>query len=115
MIRPHLSQWTEAGSLVFVSGQLAFDARRTISTNDIGAQTRQAVRNIELVLGEAGLGLRDVVKTTVWLAKAADFAAFNESYAAAFGETAPARSTVVSSLVLPEALVEIEAVARRRS
>jgi enamine deaminase RidA (YjgF/YER057c/UK114 family) len=55
-----------------------------------------------------------VVKATVWLAKAADFAAFNESYAAAFGETRPARSTVVCPLVLPEALIEIEAIARRQ-
>ena len=113
MTKPHLSQWTETGSLVFVSGQLPFDANRTISTTEIGAQTRQAVKNLESVLREAGLGLADVVKTTVWLAKAADFVAFNESYAAAFGEARPARSTVVCPLVLPEALIEIEAVARQ--
>lgn len=115
MTKPHLSQWTEAGSLVFVSGQLPFDSNRRISATDIGGQTRQAVRNLESVLREAGLGLAEVVKTTVWLAKAADFAAFNESYAAAFGETTPARSTVVCPLVLPEALIEIEAIARRQS
>lgn len=115
MTKPHLAQWTEAGSLIFVSGQLPFDANRTIASADIGDQTRQSVKNLESVLREAGLGLADVVKTTVWLAKATDFAAFNESYAAAFGETRPARSTVVCPLVLPEALVEIEAIARRRS
>jgi len=115
MTRPHLSQWTAAGSLVFVSGQLPFDANRTISATDIGGQTCQAVKNLESVLREAGLRLADVIKTTVWLAKAADFAAFNESYAAAFGETTPARSTVVCPLVLPEALIEIEAIARRQS
>jgi reactive intermediate/imine deaminase len=113
MTRPHLAQWREAASLVFVSGQLAFDASRTISATDIAGQTRQAVNNLEAVLREAGLGLADVIKVTVWLAKAADFGAFNESYAAAFGETTPARSTVVCSLVLPEALIEIEAIARR--
>lgn len=113
MTRPHLSQWTDADSLVFVSGQLPFDADRRISATEISAQTRQTVRNLESVLREAGLGLADVIKTTVWLAKAADFAAFNESYAAAFGEARPARSTVVCSLVLPEALIEIEAIARR--
>lgn len=113
MTTPHLSHWTEAGSLVFVSGQLPFDANRTICATEIGAQTRQTVKNLESVLREAGLGLADVIKTTVWLANAADFAAFNESYAAAFGETRPARSTVVCALVLPEALIEIEAVAKR--
>jgi len=113
MIRPHLAQWTEAGSLIFVSGQLPFDASRTISAPDISSQTRQVVKNLESVLREAGLGLRNVIKTTVWLANAADFTSFNESYAAAFGETRPARSTVVCALVLPEALLEIEAVAKR--
>jgi len=113
MTKPHLVQWTEAGSLVFVSGQLPFDSNRAISSTDVGGQTRQCVKNLESVLQEAGLGLEDVVKTTVWLAKATDFAAFNESYAAAFGDTRPARSTVVCPLVLPEALIEIEAVARR--
>lgn len=115
MTRPHLAQWTEAGSLVFVSGQLPFDSNRAIASIDVGGQTRQCVKNLESVLREAGLGLEDVVKTTVWLAKATDFAAFNESYAAAFGDRRPARSTVVCPLVLPEALIEIEAVARRPS
>jgi 2-iminobutanoate/2-iminopropanoate deaminase len=114
MTTPHLSQWTEAASLVFVSGQLPFDENRRISATDIGGQTRQAVKNLESVLRDAGLELTDVVKTTVWLTRATDFAAFNESYAAGFGETRPARSTVVCPLVLPEALIEIEAIARRR-
>ena len=115
MTRPHLSPWTEAGPLIFVSGQLPFNASGAISATDIGGQTQQALKNLESALRSAGVGLSDVIKTTVWLAKAADFATFNETYAAAFGEVKPARSTVVCALVLPEALVEIEAVARRPS
>jgi 2-iminobutanoate/2-iminopropanoate deaminase len=113
MIRPHLSPWTEAGSLIFVSGQLAFDSSGAISATDIAGQTRQVLKNLESVLRAAGVRLSDVIKTTVWLANAADFPAFNESYAAAFGEVKPARSTVIGSLVLPQALIEIEAIARR--
>lgn len=110
---PHLSSWTEAGSFVFLSGQLAFDEKRTLSATDIDGQTAQTIKNIVQVLSQAGLTLADTVKVTVWLKNAADFPAFNESYARAFGSHAPARSTIVSQLVLPQALVEIEVVARR--
>lgn len=113
MATPHLAPFTEAGSLVFLSGQLPFDATRSISSTDIGGQTEQVLSNIATVLGQAGLTLADVVKTTVWLRNAADFAAFNDSYAACFGAHRPARSTVVSELVVAEALIEIEAVAQR--
>jgi 2-iminobutanoate/2-iminopropanoate deaminase len=112
MAAPHFSPWTRAGALVFVSGQLAFDADRKISATDIDGQTTQTMRNIARVLEGAGLTLADIIKTTVWLQNARDFVAFNESYARAFGSHAPARSTVVSQLLLPEALVEIEVVAQ---
>ena len=115
MPTPHFSLWTEAGSLVFVSGQLAFDAAGRIVGPAVSAQTTQALRNLESVVEKAGIKLADVVKTTVWLRNQADFASFNESYAAYFGEVRPARSTVVSGLVHPDALVEIEAIAQRRS
>lgn len=114
MAAPHLSPLTEAGSTVFLSGQLAFDDNRRISATDIDGQTTRTIDNIEHVLRQAGLSLGDVVKATVWLKNASDFMAFNESYARAFGEHAPARSTVVSELMLPEALVEIEVIAHRR-
>jgi 2-iminobutanoate/2-iminopropanoate deaminase len=56
--------------------------------------------------------LDDVLKVTVWLTDAADFAEFNLAYAAFFPGRKPARSTVVAGLVLPDARVEIEAIAR---
>jgi hypothetical protein len=64
-----------------------------------------------------GLGLADVVKTTVWLGRIGDFAEFNRAYAGVFAATgapAPARSTVRADLMMPGALVEIEAIARCR-
>ncbi len=114
MSPPHLSPWTEAASLVFISGQLPFDASGQIPHTDVAQQTTQALQNLEAVLSKAGLRLHDIVKTTIWLRRDTDFGAFNESYARFFGEIRPARSTVVSALVHPAALVEIEAIARHR-
>lgn len=110
---PHLSTAVPAGPLVFCSGQLAFDAQGDIA-GDVGAQTRLCLQNLASVLTSHGLALGDVVKTTVWLRHAEDFAAFNATYAQIFGAHRPARSTVVSGLALPAALVEIEAIAQRK-
>ena len=78
---PHFSLWTEAASLVFISGQLAFDATGRIPETEVFGQTTQVLRNLEAVAAKAGLKLSDVVKTTIWLRSQSDFAAFNESYA----------------------------------
>jgi 2-iminobutanoate/2-iminopropanoate deaminase len=113
MAAPHLARSTEAHGLVFVSGQLPFDAERRIVGETIAPQTTQALENLETVLREAGLDRAHVVKATIWLTAKADFTAFNDAYAAFFGDHRPARSTVVSELVAPGALIEIEAVAAR--
>ena len=110
---PHFSPFVVAGDLVFVSGQLAFDAASAIVAGGVEAQTRQVLANVEAVLAGAGLGLRDLVKTTVFITRAEDFPLFNQTYAAVLGEHRPARSTVVTGLAVPGALVEIEAIARR--
>jgi 2-iminobutanoate/2-iminopropanoate deaminase len=113
MTPPHLTPFTEGHGLVFLSGQLAFDADGKISQSTISGQTEQVLANVVSVLKTAGLALSDVVKTSVWLTQATDFPAFNETYATVFGEVRPARSTVISGLAHPLALVEIEIVARR--
>jgi len=101
-----------AGELVFVSGQMAFGAGFSIVGDDVAAQTRTCLDNIARQLATAGLTARDIVKTTVWLARVEDFAAFDAAYGAYFGNTVlPARSTVRADLMVPGALVEIEAVA----
>ncbi|MBB6252137.1 RidA family protein [Nitrospirillum iridis] len=110
---PHLSPFQEAGGLVYISGQLPFDADGKISGAGVAEQTTQVLQNIDRVLGSIGLERSNIVKTTVWLRPDADFTAFNDSYAAFFGEHRPARSTVLSGLVLAAATVEIEAIACR--
>lgn len=110
---PHLAPFVEANGLVFLSGQLAFGAGGKFSESDVTGQTEQVLANVQSVLGTLGLTLSDVIKTTVWLTQASDFPAFNETYARIFGEVRPARSTVISGLAHPLALVEIEVIARR--
>jgi 2-iminobutanoate/2-iminopropanoate deaminase len=113
MSLPHFSLWTEASSLVFISGQLPFDATGRIPETGVSGQTTQVLRNLEAVVAKAGLKLSDVVKTTVWLRSQSDFVAFNESYANYFGDIRPSRSTVICALAHPDALVEIEAIVQR--
>ncbi|HLW91296.1 MAG TPA: RidA family protein [Roseiarcus sp.] len=101
-----------AGDFVFVSGQVAFDADKRIVAGGIEAQTRQTLKNIADILALAGCTLADVVKCTVWLDDARDFAAFNKVYGEHFPERKPARSTVESRLMI-DAKIEIEAIAYR--
>jgi 2-iminobutanoate/2-iminopropanoate deaminase len=110
----HLEPLVDAGRLVFVSGQLGLDTAGNVRGATIAEQTHLALANMERLLAKAGLGLADVVKTTVWITRAEDFRLFDAAYAEAFGHHKPARSTVVAQLVLPPALVEIEAIAMRK-
>jgi 2-iminobutanoate/2-iminopropanoate deaminase len=112
MAAPHLSPFVDTGSLVFLSGQIAFDQDGAI-TGDAATQTRRCLERVESVLRDAGLTLSQVVKCTIWLRHESDFSAFNDAYARYFGAHKPARSTVISGLALPDALVEIEAIAVR--
>ncbi|WCL55581.1 MULTISPECIES: RidA family protein [Kordiimonadales] len=106
-----LSPGIRCGNLVFLSGQLGLTPEMTLAGDDVVVQTQQALANIARLLDEAGSSMSHVVKATVWLTDKADFPAFNKAYAAAFGGCFPARSTVVSDLLIPGARVEIEVVA----
>lgn len=105
-----LSPAVRAGDYVFVSGQVPLGADGEIVAGGIAGQTRQVLENISTVLSMAGCTLADVVKTTVWLKDAGDFAGFNAAYAPFFPKDPPARSTAESRLMI-NILVEIEAIA----
>lgn len=108
------SQAIDAGALVFVSGQLPIDpATGAFPEGGVQAQTRQSLLNAKAVLEAAGLSLKNVVKTTVFLADMADFAAMNEVYAQFFTAPFPARSAVAVKTLPKSALVEIEVIASR--
>ena len=105
------SQAITSGDLVYTSGQIPIDpVTGSIEAADIEGQARQSIANLAAVLSAAGSGLDKVVKTTCFLARMADFAAFNAVYAELFPGK-PARSCVEVSALPKGALVEIEAVA----
>ena len=98
--------------LVFTSGQIALDpASGQMVGSDTAAQTEQALRNLLAVLRGAGLGLEDVVKTTVYLADLKDFQTMNQVYEKAFGAARPARTTLAAAGLPRGALVEVDAIA----
>jgi 2-iminobutanoate/2-iminopropanoate deaminase len=106
------SQAIVAGGFVFCSGQIPLDpATGELVTGDVAAQTRRVLDNLRAVLDAAGSSLDAVVKTTVFLADMADFAAMNAVYAEYFHAPAPARSTVQAAALPRAARVEIEVVA----
>ena len=106
------SQAIVAGNTVYVSGQLPIDpATGIFAGEDIAAQTRQSLANLKSILNEAGADLCDVVKTTVYLANIADFAAMNEVYATFFCAPYPARAAFEVACLPKNALVEIECIA----
>ena len=106
------SQAIEANGMVFVSGQLPVDpATGEFAEGGIKELTRQSLTNMKNSLAEAGLTMDTVVKTTVFLADMADFAAMNEVYASFFEGVAPARSAVAVKTLPKGALVEIECIA----
>lgn len=110
--RPHFAPTFVTNDLVFVSGQLAFGPAGRIS-GDVAHQTRTCLDNLEGLLRDHGLDRRHVVKTTVWLRQADDYAVFDKTYAGFFGDHRPARSTLICELALADARVEIEAIATR--
>jgi len=109
------SQATEAGQLIFTSGQLPVDpATGKFADSTIEGQTRQSLKNVQAVLEEAGSSMDNVLKTTVFLSDMNNFAAMNKVYAEFFSEGKyPARSAVEVARLPKDALVEIEAVAAK--
>lgn len=107
------SQAIRAGGFIFCSGQIPIDpaAGAVVETTAEG-QARQAITNLRHVLEAAGSGLDKVVKTTVFLADMADFAAVNGVYAELFGDTKPARSCVQAARLPKDVKIEIEAIAQ---
>ena len=107
------SQAIRADGYLFCSGQLGLDpATGDFVAGDVEAQAEQALRNLAAVLDVAGISFAEVVKTTIFLADMADFAAVNGVYARFVTDPPPARSTVAVAALPKGGRVEIEAIAR---
>ena len=109
----HYTDAVRAGNLLFVSGCVSVDAEgNVVGVGDVVAQARQVFANIRLCLAAAGATFADVVKVTTFLTDIADRARINPVRQEFFGDARPASTLVeVSALVLPEFLIEVEAVA----
>ena len=107
------SQAVTSGEIVACSGQLGLDPTTGELVEGVEAQAERALRNLEAVLDAAGCSMADVVKTTIFLADIADFAAVNAIYARYMPEPPPARSTFAVAALPKGGLVEIEALAHR--
>jgi 2-iminobutanoate/2-iminopropanoate deaminase len=106
------SQAVRAGDLVFASGQIPIDpATGEFVAGGVAEQTEQVLRNLTAVFEAAGLGMNQIVKTTVFLADMDDFTAMNEVYGRFFSVEPPARATVQAARLPRDARVEIEAIA----
>lgn len=109
------SQAVAAGGFIFCSGQLGLDpATGSFAGPDVETQAERAMANLRNVLDAAGCTFADVVKTTVFLADMADFAAVNAVYGRFVTDPPPARSTVQVAALPKGGRVEIEAIARLR-
>ena len=106
----HLSTSIKAGSLLFLSGRLAFDSDGKI-IGDIEKQTLLILEQHFDELSKHNLRPENVVKAGVWLTERHDFQSFDSAYAQAFGDHRPARATVISQLAIQGALIEIDLVA----
>ena len=111
----HYTDAVVADGWIWISGMLALDASGAlIGGHDVVAQAERVHKNIEAALKKAGAGFEDVVKVTVYLRRIEDRAAVNTVRRKFFGDSRPASTLVeVSAFVVPDALVEIDAVARR--
>jgi len=108
------SQGIVMNGFLFTAGQIALDpATMEVVAGGIAEQTERVMMNLQNVLAAAGLGLADVVKTTVFLQDMSEFAAMNEVYARFFGSHRPARSTVGVGGLPRGVRVEIEVIAAR--
>jgi reactive intermediate/imine deaminase len=103
-----------AGGLLFCSGQIALDPATgsMVGDGDVELETRQVLANLQAVLAAAGCTPQQVVRTTVFLADLADFAAVNAIYGEVFGEgVSPARACVEVAALPKAARVEIDCIA----
>lgn len=106
------SQATVANGFAYLAGQVSLDKdNNVVSPGQITAQTHVAIGRIRTILQGLGADLGSVVSATVFITNLEDFAAFNDAWAAEFGDHRPARATVVAGLLLPGLVVEIQVVA----
>ena len=105
-----LSKAIRAGDFIFLTGQIPMMNGEPMTTGTIEDQTRVILEDIKATLEEAECKMDDIVKSMIWLRERADFPGFNKIYGDYFPKEPPARSAVVSELLV-DVRVEIEVIA----
>lgn len=106
------NQAIQVGNLLFISGQIAINpASGNIEATDIIGETHQAMHNLKAILGQAGMGFGNVVKTTIFLSDMSLFATVNEVYGKYFSSDFPARETIAVKGLPKNVNVEISMIA----
>ena len=103
------------GDWIFVAGTTGFDYARMTIADEPAEQARQAFRNIETALAEAGATLADVVRVRYYIPDAADWPVIVPVLDEVFGAIRPAATALICGLVDPRMKIEIEVTARRTS
>lgn len=109
-------QGVDLGSMLFTSGQIPVCPQTGDVADDVAAQARQSLENVKAIVEAAGLGVEDIVKTTVFVSDLNDFATINDTYKQFFDEhhaTYPTRSCVQVARLPKDVKLEIEAIAVR--
>ncbi len=105
------SQALRTGNMMFVSGQIPVDPATGLMADTIEAQAVQSLTNLKNILAAEGLTMKNVIKTTIFLADLNDFAKVNAVYETFFEAPYPARSCVQVAAIPKGAGVEIECIA----
>ncbi|NNC86744.1 MAG: RidA family protein [Bacteroidia bacterium] len=106
------SQAVQTGNMVFVSGQIALDAETgEMVDENISKETQKVMENIKAVLQEAGAGMNNIVKSSIFLSDMNNFNHVNAVYSNYFEENPPARETVEVSRLPKDVSVEISVIA----
>ncbi|WP_291723613.1 RidA family protein [Bernardetia sp.] len=111
------SQAVWHGNTLFVSGQIAMDAKTGKITGQNGEsieeETHKVMHNMKQILEAAGLSFSDVVKCGIFVKDMNDFGAINGAYGEYFKENPPARETVEVSRLPKDVRVEISCIAAK--
>ena len=100
-----------AGDYIFVSGTAATKGENGEPLTSIEDQVHGCFSSIKKTLESVGASLSDIAKVACFLKNQSDFAKMNEVYRSYFPGELPARSTIVTDLVMPQMLLEIECIA----
>ena len=108
----HANMVPASGNMLFVSGQVAKDAKTgELTLDDISKETHKVMGNVKAILSDAGMDFTNVVKTTIFLTDMNNFSKVNDAYGSYFSGNYPARETVQVSRLPLDVNVEISVIA----